>query len=229
MSAGSLLSALATPGDRTALPLITETLEAAVRHEQWNTTCSALQALGAFGPAAALGTIRALTAADDAQVRPAAVTALWTVGGDRDEVMPPLHDLLDDDITFRVSDAADVLGRIGPPAATALPRIRELMTHHYEWLRVHCAAALWKIGGEGEAPVVLDALLQAWAENPATANHVVGCLDRMGLAAEPALPQLRTQMALPQRGGGRFASIADAEELQRISRTIIGRFMDRYW
>lgn len=31
-----------------------------------------------------------------------------------------------------------------------------------------------------------------------TANHVVVCLDRMGLAAESALSQLRSQLALPQ-------------------------------
>jgi hypothetical protein len=45
----------------------------------------------------------------------------------------------------------------------------------------------------------------------------------MGPAAEPALPQLRTQLALPQRGDW-FASIANDEELQRTSRAIIGRF-----
>lgn len=43
-----------------------------------------------------------------------------------------------------------------------------------------CAAALWQIGGEAEAPAVLDVLLQAMAQNPATANHVVACLERMG-------------------------------------------------
>jgi hypothetical protein len=44
----------------------------------------------------------------------------------------------------------------------------------------------------------------------------------MGPAAEPALPQLRAQLALPHRGG-RFASIDNDEELQRHSRAIIGR------
>ena len=103
-----------------------------------------------------------------------------------------------------------------------LPRLRELLAHSYEWVRVHCAAAIWEISGEADAPAVLETLLQAWAHNPATANHVVACLDRMGPAAEPALPQLRAQLALPQRGG-RFASIDNDEELQRLSRAIIGR------
>jgi hypothetical protein len=112
--------------------------------------------------------------------------------------------------------------KIGLPAAAVLPRLRELLAHSYEWVRVHCAAAIWEISGEAEAPAVLEALLQAWAQNPATANHVVACLNRMGPAAEPALPQLRAQLALPQRGG-RFASIGNDEELQRLSRDIIGR------
>ncbi|MGN9838314.1 hypothetical protein ACTMTI_09370 [Nonomuraea sp. H19] len=224
MSAGPLLSALAALGDQAALPLITDTLVAAVRHQQWPTTCSALEALAAFGPAAApaLEAIRPLTAASDAHVRPAAVAALWAVSGDREEVMPLSRELLEGRPFFWLMQAADVLGEIGPPAVAALPRLRELLTHSYEWVRVHCAAALWEIGGEAEAPAVLDTLLPAWAQNPATANHVVACLDRMGLAAEPALPRLRSQLALPQRGG-RLASIDNDEELQRVSRAVIGR------
>ncbi|MGW4568266.1 hypothetical protein ACWEN3_39880 [Streptomyces sp. NPDC004561] len=87
---------------------------------------------------------------------------------------------------------------------------------------MHCAAALWEIGGEAEAPAVLDALLQAMARNPATANHVVACLDRMGPLAAPALPLLREQLALPRRGG-RFKSVDHDEELQRVVRTLIAR------
>ncbi|MGI8333613.1 HEAT repeat domain-containing protein [Actinomadura scrupuli] len=224
MSARSMLSALAALGDQAALPLIADTLAAAVRHQQWDITCSALEALKVFGSAAApaLGAIRPLTASSDAHVRPAAVSALWAIGGDQEEVMPLLHDLLEDRIPFQISEAADVLGAIGRPAVAALPRLRELLAHDYEWVRVACAAALWEMGGEAEASTVLDTLLQVWAQNPATANHVVACLDRMGLAAESALPQLRSQLALPQRGG-RFASIDNDEELQRVSRLIIAR------
>jgi hypothetical protein len=64
-------------------------------------------------------------------------------------------------------------------------------------------------------------LLQAWAHNPATANHVVDASTGW------APPQSRccrnsAQLALPRRGG-RFASIDNDEELQRLSRAIIGR------
>jgi HEAT repeat protein len=182
MSANAILSALAALGEAAAVPVVVDTLGAAVRHGQHGVTRSALKTLGAFGPAAvgARDTIRPLTTATDAHVWPAAVAALWAVGGDLAEVMPLLLGLLDDGITFRISDAADLLGEMGPPASVALPRLRNLLTHGYEWVRVHCAAALWEIGGEAEAPAVLNALLQAMAENPATANHVVACLDSMG-------------------------------------------------
>ncbi|MER7178540.1 hypothetical protein ABT404_03455 [Streptomyces hyaluromycini] len=81
---------------------------------------------------------------------------------------------------------------------------------------------LWEIGGEAEAPAVLATLLEAMAQNPATANHVVSCLNRMGPLAAPALPLLREQLALLRRGG-RFQSIDHDEELQRIGRTLIAR------
>ncbi|MBZ6093507.1 hypothetical protein KVH02_35205 [Streptomyces olivaceus] len=88
----------------------------------------------------------------------------------------------------------------------------------------HCAptSALWEIGGEAEAPAVLNALLRAMAQNSATAHHDAACLDRMGPLPAPALPLFREQLALPRRGG-RFASVDHDEELQRIGRTLIAR------
>jgi HEAT repeat protein len=222
MSANAILAALAALGDPAAVPLVVDTLGAAVRHEQHGITQSALKAVETFGPSAAGAreAIGSLTTATDAHVRPAAVAALWAVSGDLTEVVPLLLHLLDDSITFRISDAAELLGEIGPPASAALPRLRNLLRHDYEWVRVHCAAALWEIGGEAEAPAVMDALLQAMAQNPATANHVVTCLNRMGPLAAPAL--LREHLARPRRGG-RFQSIDHDEELQRVSRTLITR------
>jgi hypothetical protein len=224
MSAGPALSALAALGDQAALPVMIETLATAVRHRQWGVARPALAALGAFGSAAApaLDAIRPLTGTSNPHVRPAAVTALWAVGADREEMMPLLHDLLTGRAFFWITAAAGVLGQIGPPAAAALPRLRDLLAHDYEWVRVHCAAAIWEIGGHAETPAILDTLLRAWAQNPATANHVLACLDRMGPAAQPALPQLRSELARPRRGG-RFASIDNDQELQRLSRAIIAR------
>ncbi|OLT31875.1 hypothetical protein BJF79_08760 [Actinomadura sp. CNU-125] len=227
MSVHSDLSALAALADGSAISVISETLDMAASHGLWPIACSALEALKAFGSSAApaLPTIRSLITASDAHVRPAAVAALWAVVGDSDEVIQPLLDLLHDPITFRITKAADVLAEIGLPAHVALPRLRDLLSHRYEWVRVPCAAALWEIGGAPETPAVLDTLLQAWEQNPAIANRVVACLDRMGPAARPALPQLRSELLHPQRRG-RFNSIDNDEDLQRISRALIDRLRD---
>ncbi|MEV4139950.1 hypothetical protein AB0J72_48295 [Dactylosporangium sp. NPDC049742] len=212
-SASGILSALAKLGNLTPLSLITETLAAAAERKNWDVVRSALEALRAFGPVAApaLPQIRSVAGVDDTWTRSAAVTTLWAVGGDLDEVMPLALALLD---TYALRDAADVLGQIGSPAAAALPRLRELLADGYEWNRVHAAAAIWDIGGESEAPVVLDILLQAWQKNSATGNYVAACLKRMGSAAMPALPQIRAELGRPERGG-RFGSVDNDEELLR--------------
>ncbi|GLY02366.1 hypothetical protein [Actinoplanes sp. NBRC 101535] len=211
--ANGILSALTRLGDPSALPIVTETLVAAARQQNWDVTRSALTALHALGPAAtsALAEIRSVIAVEDTWTRAAAVTTLWAVSGDRDEVMPAALALLE---TFALREAADVLGRIGPPAAAALPRLRELLTADYDWNRVHAAAAVWDVAGEPEAPAVLDVLLHAWRNNSATGNHVAACLKRMGAAAAPAVPQIRAELARPERGG-RFGSISNDETLVR--------------
>jgi len=225
MSTGPALAALAAHGDQTAVPVIVETLTEAVRHERWQIARPALTALGALGPAAesALPLIRSLPETSDAHVPCAAVAALWSIGGDQEEVQPLLLDLLQDRIPFRIMEAADVLGKIGPSAKNALPRLRRLLAHSYDWVSIHCATALWDIGGAPEAPAVLDTLLQAWAKNEYTANNVVATLNRMGHLARPALPQLHAELARPRRSG-RFASIENDEALQHLSHTIISRF-----
>ncbi len=229
MSANALLSAVAALGDPAAVPDVTGVLETAVRHEQWGVTRSALAALKAFGPpaASALPVVRSLTTVAESHVGPAAVAALWAIGGDREEVVPLLRDLLDDSMTFRIRDAADVLGEIGPPAAAALPRLRELLDHGEVWVRVHCAAAIWDIAGVTEVEVengtgaVLDVLLRAWTQNEATAGRVVTCLHRMGPAAAPALPHLRSHLAAARRDW--LTGIVQDEELQRNVRAAVER------
>ncbi|MEU6011880.1 hypothetical protein [Streptomyces sp. NPDC047453] len=129
-------------------------------------------------------------------------------------VVPLLEGLLD---SYRHHEAADVLGRIGSEAKAVLPRLRPILDAGYEWTRVFAAAALWDIGGQAEAGVVVPTLLTAWEENDATSNHVLACLNRMGPAAAPTLPRLRVGLALPRRGG-RFQGIANDGELQRDCR-----------
>lgn len=221
MSSGALVSALAELGDPAAVSAITDAVAAAVRHEQWRTAASALKALASFGTeaAAALALVRPLADAEDVDLRAAATGALWALARDPAEAVPRLEALLD---SHCHREAADVLGRIGPPARTVLPRLREMLDAGYEWTRIHAAAALWDIGGEAEAGLVVQTLLTAWEDNDATSNYVLVCLSRMGPAAVPALPRIQSELALPRRGG-RFRSIANDEELQRSCRAILMR------
>ncbi|WP_285572968.1 HEAT repeat domain-containing protein [Streptomyces sp. RTGN2] len=218
---GALISALAALRHPAGLPALTHAVSAAARYEQWSTATSAVNALASFGPGAApaLTVIHPLTDAQDVSLRAAAATAVWELGRNAAESVPQLNALLGSHCN---RDAADTLGRIGPPARMALPRLRELLSNGYEWTRVHAAAALWAIGGEAEADVVVQTLLAAWEENGATANHVLACLDQMGTAAAPALLRIQAELALPRRGG-RFRSVDNDAEVQRLSRDILAR------
>jgi hypothetical protein len=206
--------------------VITDFLDAAARHQRWEEAREALQTLTAFGPDAAgsLGVIRGLGVLPDQRprtisedVRTALVVALGAIGGDAQEVLPLALSLIADGVWYRVLAGVQVLGWLGPPAVPALPQLRELATAK----DVYAATALWDIAGEPEAQLVLDTLLPAWEGKDAYACTVFACLDRMGPAAEPALPQLRAWLTRPRRGGGHNDN---DEDLQRLARTIIDRF-----
>ena len=221
MSANVLVSALGLLADPAAAPAITSTVTAAVRHEQWSTAASALDTLASFGSRAvsAVEVVRPLAEAQDINVRAAATAAMWDLEGDAGRVVPQLVELLDSHQHHKV---ADVLGRIGPAASPALPRLRKMLRADYAWTRVHAAAALWDIGGDAEAPVVVETLLVAWAENDSTSNHVLACLNRMGPAVRPALPRIREELTLLRRSG-RFRSVTNDEELLDACRSIAAR------
>jgi hypothetical protein len=226
MGTRALLFALGRLGDPAAAPPITDTLATAIHHQHWGIATSALDALAALGPAStpALEHIRALTSCADAQARAAAVKALFVIGDDREAMLPLLLQNLQESVYFLAHDAAELLGQLGPAAAAAVPRLQEeLLTYSDEWTRVYAAAALWDIAAEAETSVVVDTLLAAWAKNDATANFVIECLDRMGPAAAPALPQLRAELAQVRRGGRFRRGIDDDEKLQAACRALIAR------
>lgn len=218
-STGALLSALAALRDPAAIPALTNAVTAAIDQENWRTAATVLDALSAFGTRAATAfhVVRPLADARDIDLRMAATGALWELEGNVESVVPKLRDLLD---THEHRTAADVLGRIGPPAEIVLPRLRPMLTDGYEWTRIHAAAALWDIGGEAEAPTVVETLLGAWEKNDATSNYVVACLHRMGPAAAPALARILAELALSRRSG-HFRSTANDEELQATCRAIV--------
>ncbi|MFE1416928.1 HEAT repeat domain-containing protein [Streptomyces sp. NPDC058746] len=216
----ALVAALHGLGDPAAVPALTAAVTAAVQEEQWPGAAAALHALARFGTGAAtaLDTVRPLADAKDVDLRLAATEALWALERDPATAVPRLIALLD---THQQRDAADVLGRIGAPAAAALPHLRQILQAGYEWTRVHAATAICDIGGPAEAPVVLPTLLEAWEKNDSTAHHVLACLQRMGRVAAPALPLIRAELALARRGGGPFTSIEDDEALQHAARAVI--------
>ncbi|MFC9705223.1 HEAT repeat domain-containing protein [Streptomyces sp. NPDC056943] len=218
ISIGALTSALAELGDTTAIPALTRVLTEAIRHEQWSAAVSALEALTSFGtdaaPSASL--VRPLADAEDANLRAAATAAWWALERDPARVLPSLHGLLD---TYRNCEAADVLALIGPPAASALPRLTELMTTGDIWTRLHAAIAVWDIAGHPEADSVVQTLLEVWEKNEATTRRIVPFLDRIGPAATPALPRLEEELAHTRRRTG----IALDEDLHHTCRTLHSR------
>ncbi|MGW3327483.1 hypothetical protein [Streptomyces virginiae] len=198
------------------MPALTDAVRAAVQRKQWRTAASLLNSLASFGTRArsALAVVLPLAEADDTEVRTAAGGALWEIERRPESAVPLLEGLLDHGRNF---DAIDVLGRIGPPAAAVLPRLRQMLDKQVEqharneqngaavlddsWALVRVASALWDMGREGEAHVVVPALLNAWKDNDFTARDAAGCLDRMGPAAQPALPRIQVARAQPHRGG----------------------------
>ncbi|WP_037884267.1 MULTISPECIES: hypothetical protein [unclassified Streptomyces] len=239
VSPTSLASALAALDDPAAVPALTDAVDAAVQRGQWRTAAPILKALASFGARAvtALQTVRPLTEVEDQGTRTAATSAVWELERSPEHVVPLLQRLLDDKQNF---DAVDLAGRIGPPATAVLPRLRQILNDQLaqnalneqngsavlndSWTLVHVASALWDIGGDEEAHAVVPALLAAWQDNDSTARHAVACLDRMGPAAHPALPQVHSALAQPRRGGDPWGwNIAVDLEIQRTCRSIITR------
>ncbi|WP_043476849.1 HEAT repeat domain-containing protein [Kitasatospora sp. MBT66] len=218
--ASVLVAALGRLGDPTAVPALTTALATCIRHENRPGTTAALHALTRFGTDAsrALDSIRPLADAEDPDLRLAATQLLWAVEHDPADAVPRLTELLD---THKQSGAVDALGRIGAPAAAALPVLRALLQDGYEWTRLHAAAAIHDIAGPAETEALLPVLLEAWDKNEATTGYVLECLQRMGPAAAPALPRIRAELARPRRTGGFFGGIDEDEALQHTARVLI--------
>ncbi|MFD8013526.1 HEAT repeat domain-containing protein [Streptomyces sp. NPDC059762] len=238
----TLACALAKLGDPAAVPALAEAVRAAVRHKQWRTAEPVLKALASFGPraASALDAVSPLTDADDVSVRTAAAGAVWELERRPESVVPLLEHLLDGHRNF---DAIGLAGRIGPGAAAVLPRLRQILNVRVEqnarneqngsavlndsWTLVHVASALWDIGGVSEAGTVVPALLAAWKDNDSTARDVVACLNRMGPAARPALPQIQAALAQPHRGDQMWSgAVAFDLEVEHTCRAILTRLTD---
>ncbi|MGW9448577.1 HEAT repeat domain-containing protein [Streptomyces sp. NPDC055632] len=239
VSPATLTSALAKLADPAAVPALTKALRAALQREQGRTVEPVLKALASFGPraASALNVVRPLTDADDISLRTATASAVWELERRPETVVPLLAGLLDAPRKF---DAFDLAGRIGPGAAAVLPRLRQILNQQLEqnarneqngsaalndsWTLVHAASALWDIGGMNEADTVVPALLAAWKNNNFTARDVLACLNRMGPAAHPALPQIQAALEQPHRADPRWSDAVIFDlEVEHACRGILAR------
>ena len=73
----------------------------------------------------------------------------------------------------------------------------------------------------------MPALLAAWKDNGSTARDVVACLDRMGTAARPALPQIQAALGQLHRGDQMWSgAVAFDLEVEDTCRVILVRLTD---
>ncbi|MEU0036358.1 HEAT repeat domain-containing protein [Streptomyces sp. NPDC006333] len=182
---------------------------------------AATQTVGAFGPAArdALPALRELL---DGEFAVAAASALWSVEGDADAVLPVLRRELARGEHARAS--AEALGRLGPAAGAALPDLRRMAVSEDVWKQAAAAGALWDVAGDPDP--VLTALRSAWERNVYTRGALAVRLGRMGPAGTPAHDLLRTELAAPRRHQARSAGhsshdIVEDEQLLRACRTAL--------
>ncbi|MEE1767511.1 PBS lyase [Streptomyces sp. JV185] len=180
--AGPLLTALAVLRADEAVPEVLRVLHGVPEYRgEWVRT-AALRALGAFGPAArgAVPELRALLRSPGAASATEVAKALWAVEGDAGAVLPVLIDGLGAERVHEVRSTVNALGGLGARAAVVAPRLRALLGHEEQWLRIDAAVALWEVSGRAEESVPV--LLADWEKNHHVRVRVAEGLARMGAA-----------------------------------------------
>ncbi|MEU0191181.1 HEAT repeat domain-containing protein [Streptomyces afghaniensis] len=226
-----LLSALTALGDAESLPSVLRLLRGMPDGLRLRdaVTGAAVRALGAFGGAAreAIPDLRGLL---ETECAVAAADALWSVTGEAEAVVPVLLRNLTDPGSgrHRPAAAADVLGRLGPAARTALPVLRRLTGSGEASERAAAACAVWRITGEPEREQVLPVLRAAWVEHPRTRTTIAGCVAALGPGGAPLHDLLRAELMSPRRhradaGGYDSHGIHEDEALLRVCRGALGR------
>ncbi|GGW64738.1 HEAT repeat domain-containing protein [Streptomyces caelestis] len=226
-----LLSSLTALGDAESVPSVLRLLRGMPDGLRLRdaVTGAAVRALAAFGSAAREATpdLRGLLETDCAV---SAADALWSVTGEADAVVPVLLRKLTDGGRgrYQPAAAADVLGRLGPAARTALPALRRMAGSGEVSERTAAACAVWRITGEPEQEQVLPVLRSAWAEHPRTRTAIAGCVAALGPTGAPLHDLLRAELTSPRRhrataGGYAGHDIHEDEELLRVCREALGR------
>ncbi|MER8231713.1 PBS lyase [Streptomyces sp. NPDC094049] len=227
--AAPLLYALAAVRGSQAVPEVLRVLCGAPENRRDWVREAALRTLAAFGPAAreAVPDIRRLLDADSATVATAAARALWAAEGDLAEALPAVERWLRPGATGADRcAAAQALGEIGPAAASSAAFLRPGLASRDLWVRVRCAAALWRVSGD--ATEALPVLLAAWEENRHTRVDVAECLAEMGPAAKDAQLVILTELTRRRRHNAREGAsgshdIHQDEKLLTLCRAALAR------
>jgi len=146
------------------------------------------------------------TGDSDRDVRLYAMVAFREMGADASNAVPAITKVLADtgvgsqtNSFFYVRAAAAVaLGKIGPPAAAALPELKSAMRESNSYLRGQAAVATWR--ATADADTALAVLLQ---EMPASSEDEkwdwIVALGEMGSRAKAAVPQLEAELRQDKR------------------------------
>jgi hypothetical protein len=137
----------------------------------------------------------------DRDVRLHVMVAFREMGADASNAVPAVTKVLADtgvgsqtNSFFYVRAAAAVaLGKIGPPAASALPALKAALQESNSYLRGQAAVATWRVAAD--ADTALPILLK---EMPAAAESQkwdwIAALGEMGPRARAAVPQLLVEL-----------------------------------
>jgi HEAT repeat protein len=210
----SIISALDDPDDNVRLLAI-----------------AALSSIGPQGSAAVPGLIQRVTDPSP-EVRAAAILALRYMGPDKARAVPVLIQSLQDrtlarpdgDTLTPIQDlAAQVLGKIGPPARPALPCLSALLTETNASTRHQAILALWRIDHDTNL-VELAVRETAVAHEDSTRKRFLEVLGEMGPAARPAVPvilSLITNAPSPAKSSPTSVPAAARSALRRVDPSLI--------
>lgn len=194
------------PGAKAAVPALRFLLERnETAQKDLPLTIFATEVLGRIGPGArdAIPELERLSQSEDAELRGAAVMALWRIDGRTKQPVQTLRALLREQPPAPPSSgkkeppspwvrarAARALGRIGPAAQEALPTLRAVSREKEMLPRLAAAEALWRV--EGNPTAALPVLRAALRDRDAEARRVAAeMLSVMGPSAKPAIPDLQ--------------------------------------
>jgi HEAT repeat protein len=202
----------------------------------------AAMALGQIGPKARQAVLGLLALLDDGEARTAAALAVVEIDQRLDAAMPVLLDALDDPGPWAASQAAYNIGRIGPAAkaavpkllamleddetgmaaealgklgeaaAPALPKLRRALELEDGKLRVHAAISVWKLCGDKRMIGILATFAVDNSTDWDTRFQAVKALGEIGPPAKEAAQTLREHID----DGGRSFEDTVIEALRRI-------------